>query len=61
MTDVETEAMRWQKARVFLEALRRHARELTVNEMRELREQALSGEVDAAVLRLQDILIGRVV
>ena len=58
-TPLEQDVMKYQKARALLEVVRKKERLLTVNEARELREQALNGDVDGAVLKLQDILITR--
>lgn len=55
-TAVEQDAMRYLKAREFLEKLRKHQNELDAQTYRTLKGQALSGDVQGAEKGLRRIL-----
>lgn len=55
-TSVEQDAMRYLKAREFIEKLRKHQKELDAQAYRTLRGQAISGDVQGAEKGLQRIL-----
>lgn len=55
-TSVPQDAMRYLKAREFLEKLRKHQNELDAQVYRTLKRQAISGDVQGAEKGLERIL-----
>ena len=59
MHKVRADANKHLKAHGFIERLRKYADKLTMNEYKELRTQALDGDIEGASLKLNDILMNK--
>lgn len=54
--DIRQDASRFLRVHMFTERLRKYIKVLTMQEYRDLRQQALDGDINGAAMKLENIL-----